>query len=1360
MEDPTEDPIPGVNVTLWCKNSNGAFIIIRTVTTDANGMYEFVGLQPSTCYISVPPQLNGCNHTFSPVVPGGNQIYPNGTSPLGNVTYNSVNDDWGVGMYCPVTIGDKVWEDLNGNGVQDADEPGKANILVTLLNAAGATVATTTTDAMGRYKFTGLPPGTYGVKFTLPPTYEFSPVYEVVSSPGGPAITQLDAVSSPIVVVSGAGPREGYIPAQELRAGANSTTFDAGMYIPVIVGGTVFDDKNANGIQDSGEPGLPGAKITATNTLTGESTTVFSNSTGGYSVSLMPGGYIAKIVPPSPDFVLSPLSIPGTANGNDFNPITNTTQEKLLRSGESGLGSFDAGFYSPVTIESTVWNDVNANGIFDQGEVGYTGAMTVTLYAVGSTVPFKSTATTANGYFKFVDIPPGAYEIVFSQPTAGSSFTLQNAGNNDLKDSDVDPNTGRAPLTVVSGVDISDITAGITSLPSIGPVKVFEDDDGDGILDPDEKGLPNVLVTLYNCVTNSPVATVLTDANGTYSFVGLNPGTYYISVDKDPDFKFSPVVVGGNQVSSSVDSPLSNKSPCITLTTGKNDKTLLCGMYEPANTGNKVWNDLNGDGIQQSDEPGIVDVTVRLYDKDGVVVGDTTTDVDGLYSFLDLSPGNYSVKFILPERFIFTVQPKSSFVSADREDVTSDADRVTGMTPVKFLKSGDSYYSFDAGMFIPVTVNGTTWHDLNADGFKQGNELGLASVAITLYDYNGDLVATTTTGANGVWKFEEMPPGSYHVKITPPTDPSGKVFALSPKPANVTSRADFDLITMKSTAKFFEGGSSSGGFFDAGLYLPATIGDRIWFDDTPNGIQEGDEASYDIPITVNLYDALGYKVKETTSTVTGFYQFTGVKPGSYVVEFILTDDDYKFTIPNAGDGASPDIDSDVMPSTGRTSLFTVTSGEVKNNIDAGVMDFGPYYPDWTNDLQVCTNDGYDPAWLEIQKVNYLYTNKEACCRQHFWWRMTECMANEEYKFYKNGDKCDGKIYFEDWETAGVSPWTETTLFNTIEECCANLFWYDYNGCVGRSPATFKFDFCVDIKGLPNPQDCQSADIFANVIEAAINEGAARVSGNVTSSTELDPTTTDTNITKIGSVSLSKVQGSTVCGGSLSGQTFINELTGTAPDLSAAVNNTISVCGVITVEDKTCKDEACLREHYQSVKGELTNYVDGGGLTTSIRERATTRLPPVPELYNVIGVSASLETSNLVLPATIVGGLNLQFYRGSNLETCEQKAVFMATEVKYEKLYDCCRQHFSWDVAGCCSKGAGGCPETGVVASPPPVTVRYYPTWVAGQLCGSKPSDKIETWEQNYATRDECCEKHFNYGNELSICKAGTQRRKA
>jgi hypothetical protein len=59
---------------------------------------------------------------------------------------------------------------------------------------------------------------------------------------------------------------------------------------------------------------------------------------------------------------------------------------------------------------------------------------------------------------------------------------------------------------------------------------------------------------------------------------------------------------------------------------------------------------------------------------------------------LNLSPGNYPIKCILPERFVFTVQPMWI------KEVTSDADR--NMMPVKLLKSGDSYYSFDAGMFI------------------------------------------------------------------------------------------------------------------------------------------------------------------------------------------------------------------------------------------------------------------------------------------------------------------------------------------------------------------------------------------------------------------------------------------------------------------------------------------------------------------------------------------------------------------------------------------------------------------------------------------------------------------------------------
>ena len=63
----------------------------------------------------------------------------------------------------PVTIGDYIWLDTNGDGVQDADETGLEGITVTLLDENGAIVETTVTDAEGNYIF-NVAPGTYTVE--------------------------------------------------------------------------------------------------------------------------------------------------------------------------------------------------------------------------------------------------------------------------------------------------------------------------------------------------------------------------------------------------------------------------------------------------------------------------------------------------------------------------------------------------------------------------------------------------------------------------------------------------------------------------------------------------------------------------------------------------------------------------------------------------------------------------------------------------------------------------------------------------------------------------------------------------------------------------------------------------------------------------------------------------------------------------------------------------------------------------------------------------------------------------------------------------------------------------------------------
>ena len=61
------------------------------------------------------------------------------------------------------SIGRTVWWDTDADGTQDPGEPGIPGVHLSLLAADGTVLATTTTDADGRYAFPGLHSGTYAV---------------------------------------------------------------------------------------------------------------------------------------------------------------------------------------------------------------------------------------------------------------------------------------------------------------------------------------------------------------------------------------------------------------------------------------------------------------------------------------------------------------------------------------------------------------------------------------------------------------------------------------------------------------------------------------------------------------------------------------------------------------------------------------------------------------------------------------------------------------------------------------------------------------------------------------------------------------------------------------------------------------------------------------------------------------------------------------------------------------------------------------------------------------------------------------------------------------------------------------------
>ncbi|QDV43205.1 Serine-aspartate repeat-containing protein I precursor [Stieleria neptunia] len=109
--------------------------------------------------------------------------------------------------------------------------------------------------------------------------------------------------------------------------------------------------------------------------------------------------------------------------------------------------------------------------------------------------------------------------------------------------------------------------------------------------------------------------------------------------------------------------------------------------------GNYVWNDLDRDGKQDHNEPGIPGVTVKLLDPHHNVVATTTTDSDGLYSFNGLDSGDYLVQFIAPEDFVFSPQYQGS--NADNGS-NAGAD---GKTDLIHLDDHECDNSIDAGLY-------------------------------------------------------------------------------------------------------------------------------------------------------------------------------------------------------------------------------------------------------------------------------------------------------------------------------------------------------------------------------------------------------------------------------------------------------------------------------------------------------------------------------------------------------------------------------------------------------------------------------------------------------------------------------------
>ncbi len=172
---------------------------------------------------------------------------------------------------------------------------------------------------------------------------------------------------------------------------------------------------------------------------------------------------------------------------------------------------------------------------------------------------------------------------------------------------------------------------------------VWDDLDRDGIQDDGEPGLRDVRLTLKDA-GGQTIAATATDPDGAYAFDGLCAGDYVVCVDEStlPDgYMPSPCNVGDD----TLDNDCSPKPVNLPMN-DSHDPTNDFGYHRPCTglIGDLVWEDTNGDGLQDDDEPGIAGVTVFLDSAGGDVLDVTATDSLGIYLFRGLCAGDYVVR--------------------------------------------------------------------------------------------------------------------------------------------------------------------------------------------------------------------------------------------------------------------------------------------------------------------------------------------------------------------------------------------------------------------------------------------------------------------------------------------------------------------------------------------------------------------------------------------------------------------------------------------------------------------------------------------------------------------------------------------
>ncbi|MBO9389770.1 MAG: hypothetical protein J7482_13385, partial [Roseiflexus sp.] len=894
--DSGEPGVNGVPVSVYNTDNN----LLFSVNTNASGLAIFPNTPNGDYRVEVANPNNG--------LPNGTVIsLPGSTTPGQDnalvffVTINNAPvqrdvglrslDASGIDTGAPAgfrTIVVRAWDDRDANGIQDAGEPGLSGLTLGLYNPSNVLVATATTGPDGTYRFVDNVPANVS-NYTIRVTGGVPAGYVLTTQNAN--FDSEDRRDSDAYLSAGQ-PR---INVPNQAQGVNDDSLDVG-FSRGAVSGFVWRDLDQNGLRDPGEPFINGVTVEllsgSTPIMTETTRSILNdpfNRAGFFEFTSVPLTATYRVRIPSTEFDQSTdllfghatpqtqtVSLPqignqGLRNGTDPGPVVIGTGDFLqtpdftLNATNRRNETSNFGLYAG-TVGDFVWHDVNRNGIVDPLETTLGLANALVFIDLNSDCLINTgeltTTTDLNGYYLFDSLPLGVtYTVVLDASNFAPGGALEGLGY-----------TTGAPCGSTEGVVITTPTLTATDPDyfdaDFGIVRaeignfVWEDDNGNGIFDLSESGVPSVTVQLYGAGPDGIFFTAddvtvgvsqTTNASGIYTITDIISGTYYATFDLSllPPAYVASVYTPTGWLS--VD-PLANNSddvndvrafvsgrvwrtPTFTITRGSQNPGVDAAVFQPASLSGRVFFDQNGNNQDEtSPEPGLVNFTVNLRRaSDNTLVMTTTTVADGSYTFSSVAPLTYVVEIVRPD------PTNWSFVTPDvpsaGDPLASDVD-ANGRTGVILVTSGATVTEVDAGLRGNNIVQGRVFYDRDGSFTQTGNDQDLSGATATLtvtvatVNLTTTYTLTATTGAGDPnYSFTGIPGGTSGVTYTLTFAPPDATYTPSLADVGGNDALDSDGPFIQVTGATV--GVSNTLDYDQGYWRPVTVRARI-FDEITN----------------------------------------------------------------------------------------------------------------------------------------------------------------------------------------------------------------------------------------------------------------------------------------------------------------------------------------------------------------------------------------------------------------------------------------------------------------------------------------------------------------------------------------------